>query len=61
MNEQKIKKKEKYVNPRIVESVIEMESCIAAGSGAALPSASTTPLNETWDNADLVTDTPTYW
>jgi hypothetical protein len=38
-----------------------MENGLAANSGFALPVKNNTPINETWDNADITPDNPVYW
>ncbi|MHC6200212.1 hypothetical protein ATE49_14135 [Elizabethkingia miricola] len=50
-----------YISPGIQVLYVEMENGIAANSGTALPASTNTPVNETWDNADVTPDQPIYW
>lgn len=40
-----------YIPPIIEVTWVEMENCLAATSGFALPVKNNGPINETWDNA----------
>ncbi|OPB87004.1 hypothetical protein [Elizabethkingia ursingii] len=51
----------KYIPPTIEVIGVEMENGLAANSGFALPVKNNTPINETWDNADITPDNPIYW
>lgn len=54
-------KERNYISPGIQVLYVEMENGIAANSGTALPASTNTPVNETWDNADVTPDQPIYW
>ncbi|MCL1669954.1 hypothetical protein M2T82_17980 [Elizabethkingia ursingii] len=56
-----LKKGKDYTSPEIKVLYVEMENGIAANSGTALPASTNTPVNETWDNADVTPDQPIYW
>ncbi|MBB6500993.1 hypothetical protein [Pedobacter cryoconitis] len=62
-NEEKTERyfKPKYITPAMEVILVELEEGIAAGSGRALPASSSTPVNETWDNADVTPDQPINW
>ncbi|MGJ1268032.1 hypothetical protein ACR78F_06705 [Sphingobacterium spiritivorum] len=50
-----------YIPPKITAIRIEMENGIAAGSATALPTNTNKPVDETWDNQDMKSDSPIYW
>ncbi|MGJ1198601.1 hypothetical protein ACR777_20790 [Sphingobacterium spiritivorum] len=50
-----------YIPPKITAVRIEMENGIAAGSATALPANTNKPVDETWDNQDMTSDSPIYW
>ncbi|OPC00282.1 hypothetical protein BAS09_16485 [Elizabethkingia ursingii] len=56
-----LEKGKDYTSPEIKVLYVKMESGIAASSGTALPTSTNTPVNETWDNADVTPDQPIYW
>ncbi|OPB87007.1 hypothetical protein [Elizabethkingia ursingii] len=56
-----LEKGKDYTSPEIKVLYVKMENGIAASSGTALPASTNTPVNETWDNADVTPDQPIYW
>ncbi|OPC09960.1 hypothetical protein BAY01_13475 [Elizabethkingia miricola] len=61
LSEETSEKEKNYISPEIHVLYVEMENGIAANSGTALPASTNTPVNETWDNADVTPDQPIYW
>ncbi|MGJ1388612.1 hypothetical protein ACR782_20600 [Sphingobacterium spiritivorum] len=58
----KVKKDAKnYTAPKITTIRIEMENGIAAGSATAIPASTNKPVDETWDNQNMTSDSPIYW
>lgn len=61
MSGEPLKKGKDYTSPEIKVLYVKMENGIAASSGTTLPASTNTPVNETWDNADVTPDQPIYW
>ncbi|AQX83692.1 hypothetical protein [Elizabethkingia bruuniana] len=61
LSEEIQEKRKYYISPEVKVLYVEMENGIAANSGTALPASTNTPVNETWDNADVTPDQPIYW